>query len=87
MAKKELARDRQNSPRIQKVIDALYGGHIPIDTQRAAWDDGPDDGPFFTYCNYSEGGRFESASGRIPKELLWMYSDPRYKKGGTDDGH
>lgn len=77
MAKKELARDRQNTPRIQRVVDALYGGHIPIDPVPVSWQDSEASGPTLAYHNYHL-GRTEVIRGRIPKDRLWEYSDPAY---------
>jgi hypothetical protein len=79
--KKELARDNRPGVRLQLVIDQLRGGVPPVDPVRASWDEGELVGPTWAYRNYHL-GRTEYAQGRIPKDLLWMYTDERYGEKG-----
>lgn len=81
MPKKELARDKAAPPRIQRAIDALHAGRVPVDPVRAEWDEGELVGPTFTYRNFWH-GRYEYAQGRIPQDLLWQYEDPAYGEQG-----
>jgi hypothetical protein len=71
VVKKDLARDQQNSPRIQKVIDQLRGGVPPVDPVQAEWDD-PEGGASFAYRNFHL-GRYEYGRGKIPRDQLWKY--------------
>jgi len=72
VSKKELARDKRPGERIQRVIDALHAGRVPVDPTRAEWDEGALVGPTFAYRNFAL-GRYEYAQGRIPQDLLWQY--------------